>query len=137
MTFRGLFNPVHMSINFIPKFRLHASPRLAQSALANPAAREGDVATNVCEDLQVRRIPRVSFKSPSLLSHHSPPFLLSSFYNGLSASLLRQLTYTTTRFAVYETAKKQATSDLNFLQKMGLAGIAGSLEFLFRPNLDI
>jgi len=38
---------------------------------------------------------------------------------------MRQLTYTTTRFAVYETAKKQMSSDTNFLQKMALAGVAG------------
>lgn len=51
------------------------------------------------------------------------------FYNGLSASLCRQLTYTTTRFAVYETAKAKMMrggTELNFLEKMALAGFAGA-----------
>lgn len=30
-----------------------------------------------------------------------------AFYNGVSASVLRQLTYSTTRFGIYETVKKQ------------------------------
>merc|ERR1719150_2095967 len=32
-----------------------------------------------------------------------------ALYNGLSASLLRQLTYSTTRFAIYDVGKKQLT----------------------------
>ncbi|CAI4225556.1 unnamed protein product [Auanema sp. JU1783] len=50
-----------------------------------------------------------------------------AFYNGLSASLLRQLTYSTTRFGMYETLKKQFPSDTNlpFYQKALLAGISG------------
>ncbi|KAH7730507.1 Protein K11G12.5 [Aphelenchoides avenae] len=53
---------------------------------------------------------------------------IMGFYNGLSASLLRQLTYSTTRFAVYETAKKQFPSDqpLPFYQKVFLAGFSGA-----------
>merc|ERR1711872_287112 len=34
-----------------------------------------------------------------------------ALYNGLSASLLRQLTYSTTRFAIYEALKLQVASD--------------------------
>ncbi|KAI1716070.1 mitochondrial carrier protein [Ditylenchus destructor] len=50
------------------------------------------------------------------------------FYNGLSASLMRQLTYSTTRFGVYETAKKQFPIDqqLPFYQKVFLAGVSGA-----------
>lgn len=49
------------------------------------------------------------------------------FYSGLSASLLRQLTYTTARFAVYETAKKQILSEktLSFAEKVFLAAFSG------------
>lgn len=50
-------------------------------------------------------------------------------YNGLTASLLRQLTYSLTRFAIYDTAKKQLTKDdqpLRFYQKVLLAGVAGA-----------
>lgn len=74
--------------------------------------------------LQTQQQGKVTLPQMSVKIFKSDGF--RGFYNGLSASLLRQLTYTTTRFAVYETAKKQATSDLNFLQKMGLAGIAGA-----------
>ncbi|VDO44612.1 unnamed protein product [Haemonchus placei] len=51
-----------------------------------------------------------------------------AFYNGLSASLLRQLTYSTTRFGMYETLKKQFPSDspLPFYQKAFLAGVSGA-----------
>ncbi|KAI1707411.1 mitochondrial carrier protein domain-containing protein [Ditylenchus destructor] len=50
------------------------------------------------------------------------------FYNGLSASLMRQLTYSTTRFGVYETVKKQFPQDqpLPFYQKVFLAGFSGA-----------
>lgn len=50
------------------------------------------------------------------------------FYNGLSASLLRQLTYSTTRFGIYETLKKQFPADqvLPFYQKAALAGFSGA-----------
>ncbi|XP_005092470.1 mitochondrial dicarboxylate carrier isoform X2 [Aplysia californica] len=50
-------------------------------------------------------------------------------YNGLSASVCRQLTYSMTRFAIYETVKKQLTKDggvMPFYQKVGVAAIAGA-----------
>lgn len=52
---------------------------------------------------------------------------ITGFYSGLSASLLRQITYTTTRFAVYETTKKQLPQDqtLTFVQKVFLAAFSG------------
>lgn len=49
-------------------------------------------------------------------------------YAGLSASLLRQATYSTTRFAIYETVKKEiqpADGNLAFHQKVLLAAISG------------
>ncbi|KAJ6220883.1 hypothetical protein RDWZM_006695 [Blomia tropicalis] len=51
-----------------------------------------------------------------------------SLYNGLTASLLRQLTYSTTRFGIYEVAKQQLSSDGNvpFYQRVILAGISGA-----------
>uniref|UniRef100_A0AC34FMK2 Mitochondrial dicarboxylate carrier n=1 Tax=Panagrolaimus sp. ES5 TaxID=591445 RepID=A0AC34FMK2_9BILA len=50
------------------------------------------------------------------------------FYNGLSASLLRQLTYSTTRFGMYEALKKKFPDEkaLPFYQKAALAGISGA-----------
>lgn len=49
-------------------------------------------------------------------------------YNGLSASLLRQGTYSMTRFAIYETVKAKVDSAdgiLPFYQKVLLAGMSG------------
>ncbi|XP_063706866.1 mitochondrial dicarboxylate carrier-like [Culicoides brevitarsis] len=46
-------------------------------------------------------------------------------YNGLSASLLRQLTYSTTRFGIYEVGKQSMSPDSGFVQKAFLAGAAG------------
>lgn len=51
------------------------------------------------------------------------------FYNGISASLLRQLTYSTTRFGMYETIKKQFPGDsttIPFYQKALIAGVSGA-----------
>lgn len=45
-------------------------------------------------------------------------------YNGLSASLLRQLTYSTTRFALYEIIKQRVKSD-TFYSKVIIAAVAG------------
>ncbi|KAL3876005.1 hypothetical protein ACJMK2_033894 [Sinanodonta woodiana] len=54
---------------------------------------------------------------------------LLGLYNGLSASLCRQLSYSMTRFAIYETVKKQLIADgtpMPFYQKILLAGFAGA-----------
>lgn len=52
-----------------------------------------------------------------------------AFYNGLSASVLRQGTYSTTRFAVYESGKRYLNRgksvDMPFIQKVMLAGSSG------------
>lgn len=50
-------------------------------------------------------------------------------YNGLTASVMRQLTYSMTRFALYETMKKQTSKPgepLPFYQKVGMAVMAGA-----------
>lgn len=49
-------------------------------------------------------------------------------YNGLTASLLRQLTYSMTRFGIYETVKKNVDKPgcaMPFYQKVLLGGFAG------------
>ncbi|KAL3092884.1 hypothetical protein niasHT_030073 [Heterodera trifolii] len=74
--------------------------------------------------LQTQQQGKLSLPGMSAKIYKTDGF--SGFYNGLSASILRQLTYTTTRFAVYETVKKQSSGDLNFGQKMLLAGVAGA-----------
>ncbi|XP_023029286.1 mitochondrial dicarboxylate carrier isoform X1 [Leptinotarsa decemlineata] len=48
-----------------------------------------------------------------------------ALYTGLSASLCRQLTYSTTRFGMYEVAKQNMNSD-SFYSKVAIAGIAGA-----------
>lgn len=49
-----------------------------------------------------------------------------AFYSGLSASLLRQLTYSVTRFGIYEAGKSYSSSE-TFAGKLILAGISGTL----------
>lgn len=51
---------------------------------------------------------------------------VTALYNGISASLLRQMTYSTTRFGIYEVGKQSFGSDLGFLGKVALAGFAGA-----------
>lgn len=53
----------------------------------------------------------------------------SALYNGLTASLFRQLTYSTTRFGLYEILKQSTNDDprrLPFHQKVLFAGISGA-----------
>lgn len=53
----------------------------------------------------------------------------TALYNGLTASLFRQLTYSTTRFGLYEILKQSLDDDprrLPFHQKVLLAGISGA-----------
>lgn len=52
-----------------------------------------------------------------------------ALYNGLSASLCRQMTYSLTRFAIYETMRDYMAKDnkgpLPFYNKVLLGGISG------------
>jgi len=51
-----------------------------------------------------------------------------ALYNGISASLLRQLTYSTTRFAIYEMAKQSVSPNgekIGFGQSLMMAAVAG------------
>lgn len=50
----------------------------------------------------------------------------SGFYNGLSASLARQLTYTTARLSIYNLLLEQNTNS-GFFGKMLMASVAGSI----------
>ena len=52
-----------------------------------------------------------------------------ALYNGLSASLVRQLTYSTTRFAMYEMAKQQVSPNgepISFPMRVSMAALAGA-----------
>nr|CAD7393367.1 unnamed protein product [Timema cristinae] len=52
-----------------------------------------------------------------------------ALYNGLSASLLRQLTYSTTRFGIYEVVKQAVApsgGDISFMVRVGIASVAGA-----------
>lgn len=52
-----------------------------------------------------------------------------ALYNGLSASLLRQLTYSTTRFAIYEVAKQRVSpkgESIPFPKRVAMAAFAGA-----------
>ena len=51
-----------------------------------------------------------------------------SLYNGLSASCLRQATYTTTRFAIYGAVRSMKTGgSMSFLEKISLAAGSGAI----------
>lgn len=54
---------------------------------------------------------------------------VTALYNGLTASLFRQLTYSTTRFGMYEVLKQSIDEDprkLSFQTKVLLAGLSGA-----------
>ncbi|KAF5269589.1 hypothetical protein FQR65_LT05927 [Abscondita terminalis] len=54
---------------------------------------------------------------------------VTALYNGLSASLCRQLTYSTTRFGIYEVVKQSVQSsggEAGFGTKVGMAAMAGA-----------
>ncbi|KAK5640942.1 hypothetical protein RI129_009489 [Pyrocoelia pectoralis] len=54
---------------------------------------------------------------------------VTALYNGLSASLCRQLTYSTTRFGIYEVAKQTVQSsggEPSFATKVTMAAMAGA-----------
>ena len=62
----------------------------------------------------------------TILRHRNHGIL--ALYNGLSASLLRQLTYSTTRFAIYEMAKQSVSPNgekIGFGQSLAMAAVAG------------
>jgi len=48
-----------------------------------------------------------------------------ALYNGISASILRQLTYSTARFGIYEVVKQQ-THPKSFYELIGIAAFAGA-----------
>uniref|UniRef100_A0A0B7ALU2 Mitochondrial dicarboxylate carrier n=1 Tax=Arion vulgaris TaxID=1028688 RepID=A0A0B7ALU2_9EUPU len=61
-------------------------------------------------------------------------------YNGLSASICRQLTYSLTRFAIYETVKKELIKDgrnMPFYEKVLLASVAGAAGGLVGTPADL
>jgi dicarboxylate transporter 10 len=64
-----------------------------------------------------------------------------ALYNGLSAALLRQGTYSMARFAIYESSKKALVSDtekqLPFWKKVALAGFSGAAGGLFGTPADV
>ncbi|KAJ3129074.1 hypothetical protein HK098_002666 [Nowakowskiella sp. JEL0407] len=54
---------------------------------------------------------------------------LVSFYAGISASLLRQLTYSTARFSVYETMREKLSDDKGYISPANklIAGLTGGV----------
>ncbi|KAF7993099.1 hypothetical protein HCN44_005880 [Aphidius gifuensis] len=63
-----------------------------------------------------------------------------ALYNGLSASLLRQGTYSTTRFGVYEVVKQgmeKPGEPLPFYKKLIIAGSAGAIGGIFGTPGDL
>ncbi|RZC41481.1 Mito carr domain containing protein [Asbolus verrucosus] len=52
---------------------------------------------------------------------------IMGLYNGLSASLFRQLTYSTTRFAIYDMTKIYIGKDISFTNRILVAAFAGAI----------
>jgi dicarboxylate transporter 10 len=64
---------------------------------------------------------------------------IAGYYSGLTASIMRQMTYTIARFGVYETAKMHMPpgSNNSFAQKIGLAAFAGACGGLVGSPADM
>jgi len=63
-----------------------------------------------------------------------------ALYNGLSASLCRQLSYSTTRFGIYEVAKQAVAPHgeaISFLERVGMAAAAGAAGGLVGTPADL
>lgn len=63
-----------------------------------------------------------------------------ALYNGLSASLMRQLTYSTTRFGIYEVGKQGLSKpgeQMPFYQRVILAGMSGAAGGLVGTPADM
>lgn len=59
-----------------------------------------------------------------------------AFYNGLSASLVRQLTYSTTRIGIYDVGKRSINTD-SFANKFFLATFAGVIGGIVGVPFDV
>lgn len=59
-----------------------------------------------------------------------------AFYKGISASILRQITYSTTRFGVYEIGKDYVNTN-TFGNKIWLAGLSGTLGGIIGTPADL
>ncbi|XP_037030227.1 mitochondrial dicarboxylate carrier isoform X3 [Bradysia coprophila] len=60
-----------------------------------------------------------------------------ALYNGISASLLRQLTYSTARFGIYEVGKQSLDSNAGFASKVLLAGTSGFIGGIIGTPADM
>lgn len=63
-----------------------------------------------------------------------------ALYNGLSASLLRQLTYSTARFGIYEVCKQALSpsgEQVSFPARVGIAGVAGAAGGIIGTPADL
>uniref|UniRef100_A0A0N5BF93 Mitochondrial dicarboxylate carrier n=1 Tax=Strongyloides papillosus TaxID=174720 RepID=A0A0N5BF93_STREA len=77
--------------------------------------------------LQTQQTGKVTLVQISKKIYSSDGF--RGFYNGISASLLRQLTYSTTRFGIYETIKKTIDDNapVPFYKKVAMAAGSGAV----------
>lgn len=60
-----------------------------------------------------------------------------ALYNGISASLLRQLSYSTVRFGIYEVGRDSLPKDSGFMGKVLLAGASGAAGGLIGTPADL
>lgn len=82
--------------------------------------------------VQLQTQQKIKFGFFGMAGHMAKTNGVLSLYNGLSAAILRQATYSTTRFAVYDVSKNILSKNSNgkelpFYQKILLAGASGGI----------
>lgn len=90
--------------------------------------------------VQLQTQQKVKFGFFGMASNIAKTSGVFSLYNGISAAVLRQATYSTTRFAVYDIGKKYASSGKNeipFYQKILLAGASGGIGGIVGTPADL
>ena len=92
--------------------------------------------------VQLQTQQQVKFGFVGMTSHIVKTNGVFALYNGISAALLRQATYSTTRFAIYEATKSAMMKSSNekslpFWKSILLAGFSGAVGGLFGTPADV
>lgn len=90
--------------------------------------------------VQLQTQQKVKFGFFGMAGHMVKSNGVSSLYNGLSAAILRQATYSTTRFGVYNIGKNHLTTgrkEMPFYQKILLAGASGGIGGIVGTPADL
>ncbi|NWR82257.1 DIC protein, partial [Furnarius figulus] len=119
--------------NFVPGVNLVQAKKLVESLpqeiKANASKEEAEKIKAALEAAGGTTQQEVKMRMMGMAMHVIRTDGLLALYNGLSASLCRQMTYSLTRFGIYETAKKHLGQDNQgpppFYQKVLMGAAAG------------